>query len=145
VGTVAGELAGVWLIPATRRGRLTAPLAACGFMPFVIFALRPPLVSRAGAAGLFGAYMLGLNQLLLDVTPPEQLGRAYAVNSSGLMTAQGVGFAAAGALGEVVPPDVAITIAGGTGLLVVTLFRPRRRDAPTPESAAGPGRPPAAR
>jgi hypothetical protein len=35
VGTVAGELAGVWLIPAARQGRLSAPLAACGFVPFL--------------------------------------------------------------------------------------------------------------
>jgi hypothetical protein len=130
VGTVAGEVAGIWLIPAARRGRLAAPLAACGFVPFLVFALRPPLVPALvllGTAGLCGAYMLGLDQLVLDVTPPELLGRAYTVNSSGLMTAQGLGFAAAGALGEVVPADAAITIAGAAGLLVVALCRPRRR------------------
>jgi hypothetical protein len=130
VGTVAGELAGIWLIPAARRGRLAAPLAACGFVPFLVFALRPPLVPALvllGTAGLCGAYMLGLDQLVLDVTPPELLGRAYTVNSSGLMTTQGLGFAAAGALGEVVPADAAITIAGAAGLLVVALCRPRRR------------------
>jgi MFS family permease len=130
VGTVAGEVAGIWLIPAAWRGRLAAPLAACGFVPFLVFALRPPLVPALvllGTAGLCGAYMLGLDQLVLDVTPPELLGRAYTVNSSGLMTAQGLGFAAAGALGEVVPADAAITIAGAAGLLVVALCRPRRR------------------
>lgn len=148
VGTVAGELAGVWLIPAARRGRLTAPLAACGFVPFLVFALRPPLVPALvllGTAGLCGAYMLGLDQLLLDATPPELLGRAYTVNSSGLMTTQGLGFAAAGLLGEVVPPDLAITMAGGAGLLVVALCRPRRRATPTPGSAGGPDRRPAVR
>lgn len=148
VGTVAGELAGVWLIPAARRGSLTAPLAACGFVPFLVFAVRPPLVPALillGTAGLCGAYLLGLDQLLLDVTPPELLGRAYTVNSSGLMTAQGLGFAAAGLLGEVISPDPAITIAGGAGLVVVALCRPRRRAAPTPESAGVPGRPPVAR
>lgn len=36
LGTVAGELAGVWLIPVARRGRLSAPLAACGFVPFLL-------------------------------------------------------------------------------------------------------------
>jgi len=129
VGTVAGELAGICLIPAARRGRLTAPLAACGFLPLLGFVLHPPLVPAMillGTAGLCGAYMLGLDQLLLDATPPELLGRAYAVNSSGLMTAQGLGFAAAGAVGEIVRPDVAITVAGAAGLLVVALCRPRR-------------------
>jgi hypothetical protein len=129
VGTVAGELAGIYLIPAARRGRLTAPLAACGFLPLLGFVLHPPPVPAMvllGTAGLSGAYMLGLDQLLLDATPPELLGRAYAVNSSGLMTTQGLGFAAAGALGEVVRPDVAIAVAGVAGLLVVALCRPRR-------------------
>jgi hypothetical protein len=130
VGTVTGELAGVWLIPAARRGRLAAPLAACGFVPFLVFALRPPLVPALvllATAGLSGAYMLGLDQLVLDVTPPDLLGRAYTVNSSGLMTTQGLGFAAAGAVGEVLPADAAITIAGAMGLLVVALCRPRPR------------------
>ncbi len=134
-GTVAGELAGIWLIPAARRGRLTAPLAACGFVPFLVFALHPPLapaLALLAGAGLCGAYVLGLDQLLLDVTPPELLGRAYAVSASGLMATQGLGFATAGALGEVVPPDTAITIAGVAGLAVVALCRPRRASAKVP-------------
>lgn len=80
--------------------------------------------------------MLGLDQLLLDVTPPELLGRAYALNSAGLMVTQGVGFATAGALGEFVPPDLAITFAGGTGLVVVALCRPPRRPAVRPVPVA---------
>ena len=131
VGTVVGELAGIWLIPAARRGRLTAPLAACGFLPLLGFVLRPPLVPAMvllATAGLCGAYVLGLDQLLLDTTPPALLGRAYAVNSAGLMTTQGLGFAAAGALGEVVRPDVASTLAGVAGLLVVALCRPASSD-----------------
>lgn len=128
VGTVAGELAGVWLIPAARRGRLAAPLAACGFVPFLAFAAHPRLplaLVLLVATGLCGAYLLGLDQLVLDVTPATLLGRAYAVNSAGLMTAQGLGFAAAGAAGEVVPPDLAIAAAGLAGLAVVALCRPR--------------------
>jgi hypothetical protein len=127
-GTVAGELAGIWLIPAARRARLTAPLAACGFVPLLAFGWHPPLavaLALLGTAGLCGAYMLGLDQLILDAGPPELLGRVYTVNSSGLMATQGVGFAAAGALGEVMPPDLTIVSAGAAGLLVVALFRPR--------------------
>lgn len=130
VGTVAGELAGVWLIPAARRGRLAAPLAACGFVPYLAFAAHPPpalALTLLAAAGLCGAYLLGLDQLVLDVTPAALLGRAYAVNAAGLMTAQGLGFAAGGALGEAVPPDLAIAAAGVAGLAVVALCRPRLR------------------
>jgi hypothetical protein len=147
IGTVAGELAGVWLIPAARRARLSAPLAACGFVPLLLFSARPSLVPALAlltAAGLCGAYALGLDQLLLDVTPPELLGRAYAVNSAGLMATQGVGFAVAGALGEILPPDLTITFAGGAGLVVVALCRPRRRVRAVSVSPARTGDAPAA-
>jgi MFS transporter len=130
-GMVVGELAGIWLIPAARRARMSAPLAACGFVPYLVFAAHPPLAPALAllvAAGLCGAYVLGLDQLLLDVTPPALLGRAYAVNSAGLMAIQGMGFATSGALGEVVPPDLVIAFAGGAGLLAVALCRPRSAD-----------------
>jgi hypothetical protein len=148
-GTVAGELAGVWLVAAARRGGLTTPLAACGFMPFLVFVLKPSLVLALvllTASGLCGAYLLGLDQLLLDVTPPELLGRAYTVNTSVLMATQGLGFAAAGAVAEVVPPDRVIAVAGLAGLVTVAVLRAPRPAARAirRESAAEPGRPRAA-
>jgi hypothetical protein len=142
VGTVVGELAGIWLIPARLRGRLVAPLAACGFVPLLCFAAHPPFAAALallGACGLSAAYLLGLDQLLLEATPPALLGRAYAVNSAGLMSAQGLGFAAAGALGEILPPDTVIALTAAAGLAVVTALtlRPRRggtTEAPTPDA-----------
>jgi hypothetical protein len=144
-GTVAGELAGVWLIAAARRGALTTPLAACGFVPFLVFVLDPSLALALvllTASGLCGAYLLGLDQLLLDVTPPDLLGRAYTVNTSVLMATQGIGFAGAGALAEVVPPDRVIAVAGLAGLVTVAALRaPRRASrAVRRASAAGPDR-----
>ena len=71
-------------------------------MPFLVFVLDPSLALALvllTASGLCGAYLLGLDQLLLDVTPPDLLGRAYTVNTSVLMATQGIGFAGAGALG----------------------------------------------
>jgi hypothetical protein len=126
VGTVAGELAGVWLVPAARRGRLTTPLAACAFVPFLVFVLGPsltPALVLLLASGLCGAYLLGLDQLLLDVTPPDLLGRAYTVNTAVLMATQGLGFAGAGALAELVPPDRVIAAAGLAGLVTVAVLR----------------------
>jgi Major Facilitator Superfamily len=151
VGTVAGELAGVWLVPAARRGGLTTPLAACGFVPFLVFVLDPslaPALVLLAASGLCGAYLLGLDQLLLDVTPPDLLGRAYTVNTSVLMATQGLGFAAAGAVAELVSPDRVIAAAGVAGLVTVAVLRAprgvtragRAARAVRRESAAGPGR-----
>ena len=54
------------------------------------------------------------------------------MSSSGLMTAQGLGFAAAGALGEAVPPDLVIVVAGAAGLLVVAVCGPRLHQRPQP-------------
>lgn len=139
VGAVAGELAGVWLIPARLRGRLVAPLAACQFAFLLGFAAHPPFAAALallGACGLATAYLLGLDQLLLEATPPALLGRAYAVNSAGLMSIQGLGFAAAGALGEIVAPDTVIMLAGVCGLAVVaSLTRLRGGGPDRPEPA----------
>jgi hypothetical protein len=51
----------------------------------------------------------------------------FTLNSTGLMVGQGLGFAAAGALGLVVPAHQAIALAGTLGLLAVLgLGGPRR-------------------
>lgn len=131
LGTVVGELAGIWLIPVRLRGRLVAPLAACGFATLLGFAVHPPFAAALALLCVFGlsaAYVLGLDQLLLDATPPALLGRAYAVSTAGLMSTQGLGFAAAGVLGEILPPDTSIALAAAGGLAVVAAlrFRPRR-------------------
>lgn len=133
LATIAGEVAGVWLIPAARRRGLAAPLAAAGFVPLLAFAAFPGLVpglALLAVAGLCGAYLLGLDQWLLEITPAELLGRAYTVQSAGLMVTQGLGFAAAGALAEVLAPHVVIALSGVAGLATVaalTLRRPRSR------------------
>jgi MFS family permease len=122
VGTVVGELAGVLLIPASRRRKLVRPLAACSFIPLLAFVADPPFTAALALLALSGicaAWFLGLDQLLLEVTPEHLRGRAFTVSSSALMALQGLGFAAAGALGEVVAPGVAIMLCGLAGLAVV--------------------------
>ncbi len=147
VGIVLGELSGIRWIPAAWRGRLTGPPAACGCVPPVALALRPGIAGALTllcATGLCGAYVLGLDQLLLDVTPRELFGRAYTVNSSVLMTTQGLGFAGAGAVAELLPPDIVIAGAGVAGLATVAVFG--RRAVPVrPGSGAARGRRRAAR
>ncbi len=144
-GTVAGELTGLRLIPAARRGRLAAPLAACGFVPLLGFAARPPLPVALGllaVCGLCGAYLLGIDQLLLETSPPELLGRVYAVHSAALMTVQGLGFAGAGALAEALPPDLVVATAGAAGMACVALLGLRRRSGVSVPPRCG-GDPPA--
>ncbi len=47
-----------------------------------------------------------------------------AINTAGLMTIQGIGYAAAGALAETLSPAHVIATAGACGLLTIILLRP---------------------
>jgi MFS family permease len=130
VGTVIGELAGVLLLPAAWRRRLIRPFAAWSFLPLLAFTAHPgfPLaLTLLVLAGTGAAALLGADQVLLEVTPEELLGRVYTISSAGLMGLQGLGFAAAGALGEIMSPFPAIALAGGAGLVVVAALRLPKR------------------
>jgi hypothetical protein len=60
----------------------------------------------------------------------------FSVNQAGLISLQGLGFALAGALAEVVPPHVAIVIAAVTGLGIVAALAPGIR-APSGRGGSG--------
>jgi MFS family permease len=122
VGTVLGDLLAVWIVPPAHRSRLTWPLAFVLAALMVVFAADPPFAVSIGllvAAGAASAYGLGLDQRLRDRTPPELQARTFTLNSTGLMVSQGLGFAAAGALGQFVPAHHAIALAGVLGLVIV--------------------------
>jgi MFS family permease len=124
-GTVLGDLLTVWTVPARMRPRLTWPLAL--LLPALLlgFAIRPPLpaaITLLALSGAASAYGLGLDQTLRDSTPQPLLARMYTVNQTGLMVVQGLGFAAAGALGGAVSAGTAITVAGSVGVLGVTVL-----------------------
>lgn len=81
---------------------------------------------------LIGAYGLGLEQALRDATPTALLARMYTLNGTGLMVSQGLGFAAAGALGQALPAHDTIAIAGTLGLAaIVALARSPKPTRPT--------------
>jgi MFS family permease len=138
-GTIAGELVAIWFVPPAWRRRLIGVLAAATFVPLLAFALKPGLAFALLlllASGLCSAWVLGQDALILEVTPEHLLGRVFSVNQAGLMSLQGFGFAAAGALGEVVSPHVAIVIAAVTGLAVVAALAPGIR---APDASGGRG------
>ena len=89
-------------------GGWSAALAGASFVPLLAFAGQPGLALSLLlliVAGLCSAWVLGLDALILEVTPERLLGRVFSVNSAGLISLQGFGFAAAGALAEVVEPQ----------------------------------------
>jgi MFS family permease len=135
-GTTIGEVAALWWISPARRVRLLRPLAAAGFVPFLLFAFAPALLPSLGLlvlAGLGAAYIPGADALLLEETPEELRGRVFTLSTAGLMTTQGLGFAASGAVAEVLSVNATITLAGLAGLTVVACIRPRR--VPRPAAA----------
>ena len=123
--SVAGMLsAGAWLSPS-RRLRLMVPLAAWTLAPLLGFAARPGLIPAMALlvlSGLGWAYSIGLDQRLLEATPEHLRGRTLSLATSGLMLANGLGFAAAGAAAELASPQAVIVASGLAGLLVVTLL-----------------------
>jgi hypothetical protein len=113
-------------------------LAAATFVPLLAFAGRPGLAYALPllvASGLCSAWVLGQDALILEVTPEHLLGRVFSVNTAGLISLQGLGFAAAGALGEFVSPHVAIVIAAATGLAIVAVLAPGVRGPAPPDRA----------
>jgi predicted MFS family arabinose efflux permease len=124
VGVVAGDLLGVWLLTARQQRRLIVPLAALGFVPYLVFVVSPSVtvaLPLLALAGLGAAYSLGLDALLRDAIPEDRFARTMAINQAGLMTAQGLGFAVAGAVAQAISPAATIALAGAAGLAVVGL------------------------
>jgi hypothetical protein len=137
-GTIAGELTAIWFVPPAWRLRLIGVLAAATFVPLLAFAGEPGLAIALPllvASGLCSAWVLGQDALILEVTPEHLLGRVFSVNSAGLISLQGFGFAAAGGLAEFVSPQITIVIAAVTGLALVAWLAPGIR------GPAVPGRP----
>ncbi|MFG2878177.1 MFS transporter [Streptomyces sp. NPDC048337] len=138
VGTIAGELWAGSALTARTRSRITAPLAAAGLLPLLLYAARPGVPVVLGAlllAGLAHAHTLGLDQWYLAAVPDDLRGRAMTLLSTGLMTLQGVGMALAGLAAEFLPVHVVVTGAGLTGTAVVLLLLAELRAA-TPKSVA---------
>ena len=125
-GVIIGELAAVRVLPARVRRRTVRPLAAWCFVPLILFGFTPPLAIALPLlvlSGLGNAYTLGLDLIGLEVTPEHLRARMFTIATAGMMTLQGLGFAAAGALGQLVSPSTAIVIAACCGLAVVGLLK----------------------
>lgn len=128
VGVITGDLLGVWLLTAHQQRRLITPIAAVGFVPYLVFAATPSIevaLPLLVVSGLGSAYFLGFDALLRDETPHPLFARVMAINTAGLMTVQGIGFAAAGAVAEVLAPGYVVALAGVGGLLTIAALRPR--------------------
>jgi hypothetical protein len=123
-GTVFAEVVIARLSPARKR-RLLVPLAVMSQLPLIGFAAAPPIPVAAVllfVAGAGFAFNQGLDPLILDATEPSYRGRLFTVQSSGLMTVQGLGIGLAGLIGTVAPARYVICGAGLAGVIAVVLL-----------------------
>ncbi|MFF0727851.1 MFS transporter [Streptomyces sp. NPDC004134] len=136
IGAVTSEILAGSLLGPRGRERIVFPVAVFATVPAIGFVMHPsfgwalPLLVLTG----FGiSYSLGLDQWFVAAVPEEMRGRAMTLQTAGLMTLQGVGMAAAGAVAEFAPVHLAVAGVGVTGtvcslLVVLEVRRTRPKD-----------------
>jgi MFS family permease len=136
-GTALGEVLAGTLLGAAARERIVLPLVAVSLLPMAAFVLHPPLplaVALLVVTGLCAAYTLGMDQWFVQAVPVTMRGSAMSLLGAGLMTFQGLGVTAGGALAAVIPPYAVICAAGAVGtagtLAVLRSVRVTRAGAP---------------
>lgn len=127
-GTVAGEVIAITRTTQTTQRRLVGALAGLSLLPLLAFIAVPGFAVALVllfVSGLGSAYVLGLDGLVLDTAPSELRGRVLSLNTTGLMTLQGLGFGLAGVAGEALPLYAVVASAGALGLVAVLRLSPR--------------------
>ncbi|SFW92339.1 MFS transporter [Amycolatopsis australiensis] len=128
---LGGVVFGKW-IPEDAQVRVLGLLGIAAGLPLVVFVVRPGLVPSVlllAASGLLATgYNITGTVSFMRRVPDEHRAQCAGVNSAGLITVQGIGAAAAGALADVVSPAHAIAVAGAAGAAVaVPIARAWRR------------------
>lgn len=143
LGMFAGDVTVGRLLPPGVRRRLATPLLLLLAVPYLAFAVHPPLPLAVLCVTLasvgFGASLVQ-QERLMDLTPGELAGQALGLHSSGMLTMQGVSAAAAGAVAQLTTPatGMALMAAGSVAVTLVLAAAGRRTPRPliTPAPAA---------
>jgi MFS family permease len=142
-GTAVGEVLAGTLLGAAARERIALPLVAVSPLPMVAFAIHPPLplaIALMLLTGLCAAYTLGMDQWFVQAVPVTMRGSAMSLLGAGLMTLQGLGVAAGGALAAWIPPYAVICGAGAAGtasvFVILRSVRATRTMAPAVDAAS---------
>ncbi|WP_305785170.1 MFS transporter [Symbioplanes lichenis] len=144
-GMLLGDLVIARFVAPAGRERLTPWLAVLLGAPLIAYIGNPGLIVAAAllTVATFGsAYQLGLARRFLEAVPSDRLGQAFGLANTGIMVAQGLAVAGAGALAEVVPPGVAIAVAGAcsavAALALHRTLRPQSVEGLTADRQVGP-------
>jgi predicted MFS family arabinose efflux permease len=131
-GMLVGEALVARLLPARQRERLTPWIALLCGLPLLAFLARPDIPVAAVLLALAtagSAYQLGLARRFLGVVPEDRRGQAFGLLSTGVIVAQGLTMAGAGAIAELLPAGTTIAIAGTLSIAAtMTLWHVLRSD-----------------
>jgi predicted MFS family arabinose efflux permease len=140
LGMLAGDIAVGRFVPRRWRVRLGAPLRLLLAAPFLVFALNPGLAVATVAVTLatvgYAASLL-LQERLMELTPEELSGHALGLHSSGMLTMQGVGAAAAGTVAQVTSPATGMAVMAVVSIVVTLVLAPGLRDAAPKKRESG--------
>jgi predicted MFS family arabinose efflux permease len=129
IGLILGDLVGARVLTSRMQRRALVPSACLCFIPLLIFAFRPPfalifaILVIAGTGFLYGVAM---DQLVVTTAPPELRSRALAIENSGMMAIQALGYAIWGGVGEFLAPRWTVPLAAVCGLAAIARYAPRR-------------------
>ena len=114
-GMFLGDLIVGRLCRPPTRERLVLPLLLLTGLPLLLLVAPLTLSVTAGLLGLARAgfaYQLGRQQAFLDAVPHQSQGLAFGLYSTGIMTGQGLGPIAAGALASFLGTGTTMALAG---------------------------------
>ncbi|MET9509613.1 MFS transporter [Streptomyces flavidovirens] len=127
LGMLTGDILVGRYVPRQWRQRLGVPLCLLLAAPYLIFALRPALISAMAAVVLattgYAANLL-FQERLLVLTPDELSGHALGLHSSGLLAMQGVGATLAGAVAQYTSPSTGMAVMAAASLAVTLALAP---------------------
>ncbi|MER6947604.1 MFS transporter [Nonomuraea sp. NPDC000554] len=130
VGMLIGDVWAGRFVSRRRRGRLGVPLCLLLALPYLIFALDPPLplaLAAVTVAAVGYAAGLLLQERLMELTPDELSGHALGLHSSGMITMQGVSSALAGALAQYTTASTAMAVMAAASVAVTLILAPGLR------------------
>jgi MFS family permease len=124
-GLLVGDLVAGRLIPASRRATAAGLLYLMLAVPYLAFALRPPVwvaVVLVSVASMGFGGTLCVQQLLVEAVPGERLGQVLALSSAGMLSAQGLAAYLAGGIASLISPGRAMAAMAMLSLAATTIL-----------------------
>lgn len=126
-GMLLGDLTVGRLLTADQRRRCSFALRLLLAIPYLLFAVHPPVLVATAAVFIASAGFaatLPLQEQLLALTPDPVRGQVQGVESAGRMTWQGIGAAIAGGVAQHLNPGTTITAVAATSVAITVFSRP---------------------